>query len=285
MARSKDVVFDSERYEKEQSIKRFLIPAAVLLGVIAVVAAAALLLRGGKGKPVTGGEDTAYPYAWVANKNGSISLELDQSAAPGYAWTAPEENGIFTVSQEPNAEGERCRFTLTPQREGRCVLVFSLEGTEDEVDRIFELSVLAEVSRGDRSLSGNLLSISGRRLPGVVRGGEGTRYPYTICSDEDGDLCILITDPDDEAGEETGEPSKDGDWQIVSDKPEAAQPLGITQTDNAIAVYVRPGTVPGRAEVRVYNVRTGTELSFILELGEDGTLIPVTEEAASAQTD
>ena len=283
MAKSKDVVFDSERYEREQSIKRFLIPAAVLLGVIAVVAAAALLLRGGRVRPMTGGEDTAYPYTWVVNKNGSISLELDQSAAPGYVWTAPEENGIFAVTLEPNTEGERTRFTLAPQREGRNVLVFALEGAEE--DRIFELSVLAEVSRGDRSLTGNLLSLSGKRLPGVVRGGEGTPYPYRIFADQDGDLCILITNPDDGEGENKGEANKDGDWQLASDKPEAAQPLGIMQADDAIAAYVRPGTLPGRAEVRVYNLRTGAELSFILELGEDGTLIPVTEDAVSELAD
>ena len=283
MAKSKDVVFDSERYEREQSIKRFLIPAAVLLGVIAVVAAAALLLRGGRVRPMTGGEDTAYPYTWVVNKNGSISLELDQSAAPGYVWTAPEENGIFAVTLEPNTEGERTRFTLTPQREGRNVLVFALQGAEE--DRIFELSVLAEVSRGDRSLTGNLLSLSGKRLPGVVRGGEGTPYPYRIFADQDGDLCILITNPDAGERENKGEANKDGDWQLASDKPEAAQPLGIMQADDAIAAYVRPGTLPGRAEVRVYNLRTGAELSFILELGEDGTLIPVTEDAVSELAD
>ena len=285
MAKSKDVVFDSERYEREQSIKRFLIPAAVLLGVIAVVAAAALLLRGGRVRPVTGGEDTAYPYTWVVNKNGSISLELDQSAAPGYVWTAPEENGIFAVTLEPNTEGERTRFTLTPQREGRNMLVFALEGAEDEADRIFELSVLAEVTREGKGFTGNLLGISGRRLTGVVRGGEDSPYPYTIYTDKDGDLCILITTPNPAEAEDEGEPNKDGDWQIASDKPEAAQPLGIMQADDAIAAYVRPGTLPGRAEVRVYNLRTGAELCFILERGEDGTLIPVTEDAVSELAD
>ena len=286
MARTKDVVFDSERYEKEQSIKRLLIPLAVLLGVIAVVAAAALLLRGGRGKPVTGGEDTPYPYTWAVNKNGSISLELDRSAAPGYLWTGPEESAVFTVARDTNTEGDKTRFTLTPRGEGRSVLVFALERTEEAADRIFELSVLAEATREGKGFTGNLLGFSGRRLTGIVRGGEDSPYPYTMYTDKDGDLCILITAPVSAEAEDEGEPNKDGDWQIVSASPETALPLGITQTDDTVAAYVRPGTVPGTAEVRVNNIRTGAELRFSLTLGEDGTLIPAAEgEAAPEQTD
>ena len=35
---AKDIIFDSERYEKQQTVKRYLIPAAVLVGLIVVAA-------------------------------------------------------------------------------------------------------------------------------------------------------------------------------------------------------------------------------------------------------
>ena len=85
---AKNVVFESERYEKRQIFKRIGIPLAVVIGAILIAVVVALIVRGGRGKPVSGGEDTPYPYTWTANRNGSVTLVLDRAAAPGYIWSA-----------------------------------------------------------------------------------------------------------------------------------------------------------------------------------------------------
>ncbi|MBR2716141.1 MAG: hypothetical protein IKP17_05075 [Oscillospiraceae bacterium] len=288
---AKDVIFDSERFEKRQSVKRYAIPAAAILAVIVAVAVIALIVRGGRGKPVTGGTDTDYPYTWAAGKNGSLVLEIDRSAAPDCLWIPVGEDSRTTV--ETAQEEGRTRFTLVPQEAGRSVLHFALCRSGNETDRIYELSALTETTREGKALSSAVLSISGRPLQGTVTGGEGTDYPYLVFTDADGDLVVTVTDESpvpeeeeedkeahtdetpDEAGEAPEEEAEyvyekpDEGWTCVSENEAVAAVLGVITRDNTAAAYLRAGAGTGTTLVRMSDSVSGTEI--VLELTSDGS--------------
>jgi hypothetical protein len=273
---AKDIIFDSERLERQQNRKRYLIPAAVLAGLVVLVVVIALVVRGSRTKPVTGGEGTDYPYVWTVNKNGSLSLEIDRAAAPGFQWVEEGSNALLTVTAEQDSANGKTRFTLTPKTVGRAVLVFSLQREEDESDRIFELAALAEVAEDGKKVKTSLLSVSGKPLFGVLRGGEETICPYFIRMDDDGDLMIGIRTaalPQEPPETEDGETDdKDWGWQCVCDDEAVAEVLGVIGDEETTVAYLRPGTTPGTARVRMADSVSGTEFTAELELSEDGSI-------------
>ncbi len=280
---AKNVVFESERYEKRQVFKRFGIPAAVILGAIVIAVVVALIIRSGRGRPVTGGEDTPYPYTWVTNRNGSVTLQVDRAAAPGYIWTASTDIPEMEIAVKQGVPEGKTQFTLTPKEAGRYVLGFRLHRENDPDDCIFELSALSEITSNGKTLSASLLSLSGRRLPGVVRGGEGTLCPYLICQDEDGDTMVIIndTEPVPEENEETednddaGQEKTPEGWQCQSDDETVVEYLGIIRDEEITVIYLRAGTTVGRTRVRIWKIETGTELTVEFEVDEDGALLPL----------
>ena len=254
---AKDLVFDSDRYEKRQRIKRWLIPAAALLAVIVIAAAAALLLRSRQGKPFTGGEDTPYPYRWTENANGSVSLELDRSAAPGYEWVCPEENPAVTVESR---RGENANvFTLTPREEGRQVLQFFLRRGEDGSDRLCELSVLVQVSAEGKKLSAALSGFGAKQFFASIRGGEDTPFPYLLSQDEDGDVMLVVTDPTALVPKEAGAPEEiqlteedeAAGQSLLPEEAGAPEEIPLTGEDGAAGHSLLPGA--GEADAVRYN--------------------------------
>ena len=280
---AKDLEFESDRYEKRQSIKRWLIPAAALLGVIAVAVAVALLLRVSRGESFAGGEDTLYPYRWTENKNGTVSLELDHAAAPGSRWTAPEDAPDLAV-ETSQGDGSTA-FTLTPRAQGRNLLTFVLRDAEGE--RLYERYVLTDASYEGKTLALRLAGVEGRQFTGTIRGGEDTPFPYWIRSDGNGDLLITVMDaarsedgeeevrgipesiPEDETAEgiePSGTPGSD--WRCESGDEAAAAVLGVISGEDGVTAYLRPGTAAGSAWVRMYDDFTGASLT--LEVASDG---------------
>ena len=282
MTTAQDVTFDSERYEKSQRIKRVAIPLGAFLGVIVIVVVLALILRGSRGKPISGGEDTPYPYSWIAGKNGVITLEVDRAAAPGFIWTSYEEVPQLEVSAKQDVPEGKTQFTLTPKEAGRYVLEFRLHRENDPADCIFKLFALSEVSFDGKTMRASLLSLSGHSLPGVVRGGEGTLCPYLMSMDEDDDLMIIINDmePVPEEDEETaeddaGQEKKPEGWQCEVTDETIVEYLGQIENEEVTVLYLRAGMTSGRTRVRIWKVETGTELTVEFEVDEDGTLLPL----------
>jgi len=278
-------VFDSERYEKNQTIKRYLLPAVVLLALILIAVVLALVFRSRYIKSYTGGADTPYPYAWTEGKNGVITLKIDRSAAPDCLWTAAGPDPLMDVAETQDAEEQKTQFTLTPQGAGRAVLTFSLLRSGDETDCIYELSILAEVSENGRTLSSRLISFSGKALPGVVRGGADTDYPYLLRTDEDGDLCITVIcnapAPDETAEEnasDDGTDKKEAGWTCVCEDESIAQVIGVITREDAATAYLRPGTTPGTVRVQMTDSVSGTELSLELETDGSGSIRLLTHE-------
>jgi hypothetical protein len=278
---AEEIVFDSERFAKKQTIKRWLIPAIALLAIVLIAAALALVFRGG-GRKYTGGEETPYPYTWRAGKNGVISLELDRSAAPDCLWTAAGPDPLMDVAETQDAEEQKTQFVLTPLAAGRTVLTFSLLRNGDETDCIYELSVLAEVAENGKSLSSGLISFSGKELPGVVRGGTDTDYPYLLYTDADGDMRItVITNapaPDETAQEDADSDDKGSGWSCVCENESIAKVIGVITREDAVTAYLRPGTTPGTVRVQMTDSVSGTELSLELETDGSGSIRLLTHE-------
>jgi len=279
---AKNVVFESERYEKRLSIRRYWIPVAVILGAIVIAIVAALIIRGGRGKPVAGGEDTPYPYTWAANKNGSVTLLADRAAAPGYIWVSASDVPQMEIAVKQDVPEGKTQFNLTPKEAGRYVLEFRLQREKDPDDCIFEWTALSDVAYDGKTMRASLLSVSGRRLVGVTRGGENTLCPYQIRQDEDGDLMVVITDMEPVSEEEEEEDSEDGGqekklegWQCEPGDESVAECLGTIRNGENTVVYLRAGTIPGRTQVRIWKIETGTELTIEFELDENGALLPL----------
>ena len=279
---AKDIVFESERYEKRQTFKRLVIPLAVLVGVIAAAVVAALIIRGSRGRPVAGGEDTPYPYTWTASRNGSVTIELDRAAAPGYVWAPAAPAAQMEIAEKQNAPEGKSQFILTSKEEGRCVLEFRLQRADDPDDCVFVLSALAATEFDGRRMSLSLLKLSGRRMAGVVRGGEDTLCPYMLRQDEDGDTVVLIMDMEtipesdqDEDDEEAGGIKKPAGWQCEPGDESVVEYLGMIEDGENTAVYLRGGTNPGRTLVRIWRIETGTELTIEFELDGNGALLPL----------
>lgn len=272
------IIFDSERYAKKQSIRRWLIPAAALLAIILIAVAVALVVRARAGKGNVGGADTDFPYSWSADNNGVVTLELDCGAAPGYLWTATSLDPLVSVAESESTDESRMRFILTPQTEGRGVLTFSLLREGDAEDCIYERSILAEVTRSGSSLHSELLSISGKPLLGKVKGGEDTNYPFQLRMDEDGDLLITVTDnapPQEETEEEAASDEgdkKDEGWSCVSEDDAVAAVIGVITQSSGATAYLRPGTTLGTVRVHMSNATSGAELTLELESDGSGAL-------------
>ena len=280
---AKKVVFESERYEKRQSIRRLLFPAAGILVLAAIAVVITLLLRG-RTAVLSGGGDTPYPYTWTVNKDGTATLELDRSAAPGYVWR--QDGSAPAVSVAPAAgQAGQDRFLLTPEGQGRFMLTFSLRNPEDESDRIYELTFLSEAEEQKGQLRAVPASVVGKAIQGTVRGGGETEFPYTIQTDGDGDLTITVLlpeepeEPEDStelredeepAGEEEEGPTSD--WQCSSGDEGVALPLGIIYTDTEVVCYFRPGPEAGTVTLRVTEAISGVCVTAECENAPEGSL-------------
>ena len=282
---AKVVVFESERYEKRQSAKRFLFPAIGILAVAVIAVAVTLLLRS-RTTVISGGEDTPYPYTWTVNKNGTATLELDHAASPDYDWRPRSASPEMSVLSGGDRQQNKTSFTLKPEREGRMTVVFVLQRGDDELDRVYELYFLVEAESAKDRLNASPVSVAGKPLQGVIRGGAESEFPYSIRTDEDGDLAITVRMPalaaePEEAGqgEEVlpDEVTGGGDgvsytWDGSSSDESAALPLGVIYGDEEITAYFRPGAVSGSVTLRVSEAVTGTCITVTCENGEGGSL-------------
>ena len=289
---AKDVVFESERYEKRQSIKRWLFPIVGIL-ILAAAAVAVTLLLQGRGTVISGGEDTLYPYTWTVNKDGTVTLELDRSSAPDYVWKPDAVSAMCAVVCRENGEGKD-DYLLTPSSEGRMKLSFSLQRAEDAGDRIFALVFLAEAEEQKGQLSLTPVSAVGKPLQGTVRGGEDAGLSYTIRTDEDGDLVftVLLTAAEEETETKAWEDmtaeerqramdeayaamkaeEDASDWDCSSGDEGIALPLGVVYGDGAAAAYFRPGPEAGAVILRMIDAVSGACITAECENSPEGSL-------------
>ena len=295
---AKDVIFESERIEKRRSRLRRLIPVLGVLVVLIAIVAVALILRGGRTAAISGGEDTPYPYTWTVDKTGVATLEIDCSAAPGYAWQSVGSSGQVRVAPAANGKAGKTAFTVLPIGEGRALLSFVLQNINDPADRIYELNLLAEVGTEKDILRALPVNVAGHPLQGTVRGGADAAFPYAIGTDADGDLYITVTLPQAseeklnalaeelrqklEAGEITADElleayqainEQDSDWDCDSSNESIGLSLGVIYGDGEVAAYFRSGAEIGNVTLRLFDRVSGACITAECENGAGGLLV------------
>lgn len=268
---AKDVLFESERYTYWQSKKRFVIPAIAFVVVLAIAVVVALFLRDSHSERFTGGEDTPYPYAWAVSKNGVITLEIDESAAPGYSFIVSEETDlgdelvpIYSLQTDGKQSGGKAKYVLTPQAPGRVALVLDLMNDEQPDEAIYRMTFIADAQAENGTLHGELLSVTGAELQGTLFGGADTAYPYSIYQNESGDLLITV---------QQTEAANNEMWYCISDREEVADVLGMLgEADGGATAYVRAGTETGSCTLRLLSETAGVEITVECERRADGSI-------------
>ena len=270
---AKDVEFESEKLVRRQKIMRFVLPLAALVVVVLLTVAVALIIRGERGETFTGGEDTLYPYAWSIERDGSILLEIDQSASPGYSWTATREEAGISVEKTRTQREGKARFSIKPTYAMRSTVTFRLVPDGGEGDAIYEMTLLLEsLPEGEKLVSG-LLGVNSQPLQETVTGGEDSSFPYFIRMDEDGDLTISVSEI--KADSEETLFSSDSIWECVSDNEEIAEVIGVISEGGATTAYIRPGLTAGTCTVCMSEVISGTEIIVECENGGNRSLVAV----------
>ena len=260
--KNKDVVFSSEKLEAREKLKRILIPVIALLVIAALVAAFALIKQAVRGTTFTGGEDTPYPYSWRNSNKGVMTLEIDNSASPGYTWITldPDHSNMPVTADTKQADG-RNRFTLTPSEAGRHSTYFILMGEDGEASAKLDM-LLETVENAKGVLETTVLSSSVQRRQVASAGGEGTYYPYSYSADTDGFIVLTISGG-----------AVVRDWEASCDNIEAADYAGPFYEDNDVMFYILPGTRPGECNAVFSSINGAVSIRFALELEEDGTLL------------
>lgn len=210
---AKKVEFASERMERRRNARWYWMSAAALVLMIAIAVAVALRPRSERGGTFTG-EQTAYPYAWTEEKDGSVTLELDRSGEEGFVWTVVDadesvtileadgatarEAGestleILTVQPAKKQPADKLRIVLTPKAAGRATFTMGLLNASDPSQCSYEMTVLTEVIQEGRQLNAFLLSAGGKAFQLAVSG-EGADFAYGIDRNEYGNVVVTVTD-------------------------------------------------------------------------------------------
>ena len=306
MSKSSDLVFESDKLEKRQKIKRILIPIAVLLIIVAVVVVIAVIAGKNKRQVFRGGEDTLYPYFWTENKDGSLTVRLPETGNGTYVWTPYNSvEAVAALNREEKGEEGYTVYTAVPQKSGRTLMEFVLknetEGADAE-DQIFSINLILEAVKTETNLKLSVLSGTSRTYPGVISGGEAEGFPYAVRFSLDGELLIRMKDgttpPEGWSNEEDGwyvlpenpsaeptEPSETfeeeespapfvwvNDWNCVSADETIIRVLYVNVEDGFVEAALRPGEKAGSCEVRVFSTMGGAALSLMVRVAEDGTV-------------
>lgn len=260
---ARDVEFESERFERRRNARRFWLPAVVLLAMIAIAVTVALLTRSDRGGSYVG-ENTPYPFTWTEEKDGSITFEIDRNAADGYLWvisdasaeivvmeadgtaSKPNESNdptILTVQPDKKQTKDKLRLVLKPESVGRAMFTLSLLNESDPMDRIAELSVLAETRNDGGKLNAYLISAGGKVYQGTVEG-EGTNYAYIAQMNEYDNLVLTVISkiPAPEVEEE--EPvsvSEEAEAEEPEEEEETEPPEETTETEPTEEIEEAPG--------------------------------------------
>lgn len=295
---SKELVFESEKLEKKQKIKRILIPLVILAVILAAVVVIALI-KGKKQAPrYTGGEDTLYPYSWTENKDGSILFSLPLPKEEGYAWVPDlSVSGVADVTKADTEEKDTVGWLIRPLESGRTELGFHVADPAAETDRIYSLELLLQVSREDESLKVSILNGSSRTLPGIVRGGEAEGFPYQIALASDRRILLSLRDGSpireyDPMDQETAAPPEgmtfpetsaseteaaqaavvNNNWECVSSREDIVRVNSVYSADRQISAQLELLYETGSSEIRLYCDGIGMALVFTVTVEENGSV-------------
>ena len=243
--------------QQTKRIQPLLLALAALAGVMLLVLAVMLLLRGRGDAGFNSEKGAPYPYAWTENDDGTIALTLDGSAVEGGAWAVGSADGSMVTAALGETKRGKTAATLTPVSEGRETVTFSLLRGED---RLAEASFTVDVERTESSgYAATVLSHGERVFQETVRGGDEA-YPFTVRADDEGGLTVSIADTEEYEG--TG-------WTAVSsDSLVAAADIATLREEEkngGVQVTLEP-RANGSAEVTVSNETADLAYVFAVEV-------------------
>ena len=239
--------------------KALIITGAVLVVIIAIAAAAALIM-GGRGGARFGRSDVPYPYSWVEEENGTITLTMETGGAGNGAWSVGSTEGEAVEIAAGKTRGGKTEMKLTPAAVGREAITFTLMSGED---RLAELNFTVAVSSAENSLAATAVSQRERAFQATVRGGEETGHPFTVRGGDEG-LTIFV--------EESEVSTEDGAaWASDSTDTMTAYVSTIGVSEGELTVHLQ-ARYDGTAEVRVYSVRDNISFVFDVEV-TDGQMM------------
>lgn len=282
---SDELIFDSERQERRAKKKRRMIPLLVLAGILIAVIVVVLIVRSGKTPVHPAGEDTAYPYTWQAQRDGSLVLEISHADAPDFRWTLTNPDALVLVeaSREVKEDNNTTRFTLKPLAAGRDMVELRLMREQESVtppsskeealelsyngpgpeDVLFKLTLLVEFTEEEDKLTGTVLSSSGVRCQGVQSGGANSANPYQIYCKNERNLVTAVKIASDE---------KDWTWEILSGEDSVVFE-GLVYDVGEVQLFLRAGQAPGECEVVLRSKAAEAEIRLHCVRTEDGSLL------------
>ncbi len=316
---SKDVTFESEKLAKREWRRKWIIPAAITLGIVLIVLAVILILSTGK-KKYTSPEGLTFPYTWTENKD-TITLEIDHTALPEYVWNSvqtdqADENAILTVAKDARQSENSTSFTLKAMNPGRMSLDFVLQDAEGAVIAS-ELNLLVEVVQEEEKLTAVVLGTVPEEKTEPISVGEDTMFPYKIYM-ENRSLVIEVTDVRvgqyldyleslplddendshivevDESGnairDEESNPYEDlqrnmlNDWECICSDETLMTSEGILYNDEVIRAYVSP-LAPGSCEILFRSAYAAQEVYVSCTVEEDGSVTILSHQIRALQVE
>lgn len=272
--------------------------ALAALALILLLTAAASLLRAGKNSGASGGSEGTYPCSWTQNKDGSLTLKLDGSAAQGGVWSfeREDEDGAVSVSLG-ETKGGRATAKLQGAAEGIDILTFHLRSGDEPIAQTI---LTVEARRTDEAFSLAVVSAGERTMQSTLRGGEGTGFPFSVYTDGAGGLLLHIDDPmlavtaeaeqadryegteqsiandaltvvEDDVGEVTPSAAEPQRWSVTSSNSLAAQVASATRDETGVE-YAIVSVEDGAADVTASSEEANVTYTFSVE-AHDGSLL------------
>ena len=262
MARTKDVVFSSEKLESRERLKALLTPVAVLLVIVALVVISAFVLNDLRGKSYSGGEDTAYPYTWRNNNKGVMTVEIDNKADPSRSWIVLDTDPVRYPSQaaEKQPRGKN-RFLITPRSEGIHNALFLLTDESGEPAAVLEMIMESEVNSKGRYVTDVVTSsLKYRQLAGS--GGEESYYPYSFATGEGEVIALTVANA-----------ATLPDWVCSCSNEQAVENTGIFYRGGDLLLYFSSASDPGSCTVSVSSESGGVTIELDMEYTLNGELM------------
>lgn len=240
-----------EVFEKKKAL---IITGAMLVGIIAIAAAVALIMRDRGGERL-GRSDVPYPYFWE-EKNGTIMLTMETGDTANGAWRVGSTEGEAVRIAVGKTRDGKTEMKLTPAEVGSEAITFTLVSAED---RLAELNFTVAVSSVEDTLSATVVSHRERAFQGTVRGGEETGHPFTVRGSDEG-LTIFVE-------ESEGYTDSGASWWSESTDTLVAFVSGVDVSGEGITVRLET-RANGTAEVRVCNA--SETISFVFDVQVTG---------------
>ncbi len=228
--------------------KRNMLTAAVILAAVALIGLI-LFLGGRKTREelFTGGEDTPYPYAWTAEKDGTLLVRPCGDIPEGFAWAVTElDESVIAAAAEQTADGLQA-FRLTPAGAGDCFFILALIGGEDGEEELCRLIMTVEVT-GTKKPRAAVIGHRAEVTEGILRGGEDFGAPYRVWTGENGSLELRLTDAE---GAE--------DWKLSVKTPSSVGSAGFRAEGGKVTAELYPVT-SGEAAFILYSASRGLSL-------------------------